>query len=118
MSSGLTEDDMRRALGLDVAPLSPSPSPQPTAVAATPKATPKPRPPAKAKARTPKLRVTLCVSQEFEGETTLLTHEADTLSRFDAEQQASRLSVTESRDGQRTAHTGSDYSGSKRPDSA
>ncbi|EXF91024.1 hypothetical protein HK44_029340 (plasmid) [Pseudomonas fluorescens HK44] len=87
MSSGLTEDDMRQALGLDVAPLSPSPSPQPTAVAATPK----PRPPAKAKARTPKLRVTLCVSQEFEGETTLLTHEADTLSRFDAEQQARTL---------------------------
>lgn len=85
MSSGLTENDMRRALGLDVTPLSASP------MAAAPKAKPAPRSATKAKARTPKLRVTLRVSQEFEGETTLFSHEADTLSRFDAEQQARTL---------------------------
>lgn len=86
MSSGLTENDMRRALGLDVAPLSPS-----SPVAATRIAQPAPRSAAKAKARTPKLRVVLRVSHEFEGATTLVTHETDTLSRFDAEQQARRL---------------------------
>lgn len=93
MSSGLTEDDMRRALGLDNAPVTPSSSKQPAAVPATPTAQPAPRPTskAKAKARTPKLRVTLRVSTEFEGETTLFTHEADTLSRIDAEQQGRAL---------------------------
>lgn len=87
MSSGLTENDMRRALGLDGTTLPRPPSPQPTPVVITPKAKPPPRQPIKAKARPPKLRVILRVSHEFEGETTLLTHEADTLSRFDAEQQ-------------------------------
>ena len=93
MSSGLTEDDMRRALGLDNAPVTPSSSKQPAVVPATPTAQPASRPKAKAKAkvRTPKLRVTLRVSTEFEGETTLFTHEADTLSRFDAEQQGRAL---------------------------
>lgn len=91
MSSGLTEDDMRRALGLDNAPVTPSSSKQPAAVPATPTAPPAPRPKAKAKSRTPKLRVTLRVSTEFEGETTLFTHEADTLSRIDAEQQGRAL---------------------------
>lgn len=91
MSSGLTEDDMRRALGLDNAPVTPSSSKQPAAVPATPTAQPASRPKAKAKVRTPKLRVTLRVSTEFEGETTLFTHEADTLSRFDAEQQGRAL---------------------------
>lgn len=88
MSSGLTEDDMRKALGLDVAPLSPS---QATPVSVVSKAQPAPRLPGKSKARTPKLRVTLRVSTEFEGETTLFTHEADTLSRIDAEQQGRAL---------------------------
>ena len=91
MSSGLTEDDMRRALGLDNAPVTPSSSKQPAAVPATPTAPPVSRPKAKAKSRTPKLRVTLRVSTEFEGETTLFTHEADTLSRIDAEQQGRAL---------------------------
>ena len=91
MSSGLTEDDMRRALGLDNAPVTPSSSKQPAAVPATPTAPPVSRPKAKAKSRTPKLRVTLRVSTEFEGETTLFTHDADTLSRIDAEQQGRAL---------------------------
>lgn len=90
MSSKLTEDDMRRALGLDNAPFTPPPSNQPAAVPATLTNQPAPRPTSKAKtkSRTPKLKVLLSVSQVFEGETTLLPHEADTLSRFDAEQQA------------------------------
>ena len=91
MSSGLTEDDMRRALGLDNAPITTSSSNQVAAVPATQTAQPAHRPKAKAKARTPKLRVTLRVSTEFEGETTLFTHDADTLSRIDAEQQGRAL---------------------------
>lgn len=89
MSSGLTEDDMRRALGLDNAPITTSSSNQVAAVPATQTAQPAHRP--KAKARTPKLRVTLRVSTEFEGETTMFTHDADTLSRIDAEQQGRAL---------------------------
>lgn len=89
MSSGLTEDDMRRALGLDNAPVTTSSSNQVAAVPATQTVQPAHRP--KAKARTPKLRVTLRVSREFEGETTLFNHEADTLSRIDAEQQGRAL---------------------------
>ena len=90
MGSGLTEDDIRWALGLDNAPVTTSSSNQVAAVPATQIAQPAPRPTSKAKtkSRTPKLKVLLSVSQVFEGETTLLTHEADTLSRFDAEQQA------------------------------
>lgn len=93
MSSGLSEDDMRRALGLDDVPLTPSSSNQPASVPATPTAQPAPQPTykAKTKARTPKLRVILRVGHVFEGDTTLLTHEADTLSRFDAEQQGRAL---------------------------
>jgi hypothetical protein len=88
MSSGLTEDDMRKALGLDATNLSPTPTPQPTGLASATKAKPERRSSNTGKARTPKIRVILRVSQEFEGETTLLTHDADTLSRFDAEQEA------------------------------
>ena len=91
MSSGLTEDDMRKALGLDVTTLPQPPSPRPSAVAIAPLAKPKLPLSSKAKTRAPKLRVTLRVSYEFEGEATLLTHETDTLSRFDAEQQARTL---------------------------
>lgn len=87
MSSGLTEEEMRRALGLDK--FSPStPSSLKTSIAPSPVTEPDRRPQPKAKARTPKLRVTLRVSKVFDGETELFHYEADTLSRFDAEQQA------------------------------
>ena len=102
MSTGLTEDDMRRALGLDVpspaapAPVEPEPKPEPTptpAPAPVAKAPPAPRP--KAKRLSPALLVTLRVTKEFEGEETLFVHEAKTLSTFDAEQEARKAAAKE-----------------------
>lgn len=94
MSSGLTEEEMRRALGLSSSSHSQSQNQAPT-IAPSPKVEPERRLPPKAKARTPKLRVTLRVSKEFEGETTLFHHDAATLSRIDAEQQAVALAKKE-----------------------
>lgn len=102
MSTGLTEDDMRRALGLDVpSPATPTPvepalkpEPIPTpAPAPIAKPTPAPRP--KAKRLSPALVVTLRVTKEFEGEETLFVHEAKTLSTFDAEQEARKAAAKE-----------------------
>jgi hypothetical protein len=91
MSTGFTEDEMRRALGLTATHSSPS-NPQATA----PAANEKPRAAgSKPKRRSPKLRVTLLVSKEFEGETVEFTHDADTLSQFDAEQEAKTLAKKE-----------------------
>jgi len=102
MSTGLTEDDMRRALGLDVpstaapAPVEPELKPEPTptpAPAPVAKVQPAPRP--KAKRLSPALLVTLRVSKEFEGDETLFVHEAKTLSTFDAEQEARKAAAKE-----------------------
>ncbi len=102
MSTGLTEDDMRRALGLDVAtPAAPEPVAAPTP-APVPKSAPAPvevkAPPApkpKTKRLSPALVVTLRVTREFEGEETLFVHEAKTLSTFDAEQEARKAASKE-----------------------
>ncbi|MCQ2993490.1 hypothetical protein [Pseudomonas sp. ICMP 561] len=103
MSTGLTEDDMRRALGLDVpspaapAPVEPelkpesTPTPAPAPVAKAPPPAPRP----KAKRLSPALLVTLRVTKEFEGEETLFVHEAKTLSTFDAEQEARKAAAKE-----------------------
>ena len=89
MSSGFTEDEMRKALGLAAEHPTP-PTPQTPAPAA--KVNSEPRVVgSKPKSRSPKLRVTLRVSKEFEGETVEFTHDADTLSQFDAEQEAKTL---------------------------
>lgn len=102
MSTGLTEDEMRRALGLDVpspaapAPVEPELKPEPAPVPApapVPKAAPTPRP--KAKRLSPALLVTLRVTKEFEGDETLFVHEAKTLSTFDAEQEARKAAAKE-----------------------
>lgn len=103
MSTGLTEDDMRRALGLDVpspatpAPVEPEPKPEPVPTPApapvAKKEPPAPRP--KAKRLSPALLVTLRVTKEFEGEETLFVHEAKTLSTFDAEQEARKAAAKE-----------------------
>ena len=86
MSSEFTEDEMRRALGLgSAAPANPS-TRQPSQPASSTQS--QPRAGGKPKLRPAKLRVTLLVSKEFEGESVEFTHEADTLSHFDAEQQA------------------------------
>jgi hypothetical protein len=102
MSIGFTEDEMRKTLGLDTPQIpspspSPSPSPQSTPMPAdtAQKAKPVARPLTKSKSRRPKLRVTLRVSKVFEGESTVFTHDADTLSHFDAEQQAKVLAKKE-----------------------
>ena len=88
MSTGFTEDEMRKALGLDTpaptAPAAPPVQPAPIkAIAQPPKAAP-------AKRRGPVLRVTLHVSKVYDGEETLFVHDAKTLSRFDAEQEAKK----------------------------
>ncbi|TCV51379.1 hypothetical protein [Pseudomonas sp. 460] len=93
MSSGFTEDEMRRALGLTATQSSPS-SPQATTPATNVKSEPRVGG-SKPKLRSPKLRVTLLVSKEFEGDTVEFTHDADTLSKFDAEQEAKTLAKKE-----------------------
>lgn len=93
MNPDLTEEEMRRALfgGSEQASQGSEPSgqmpvsdiviTQPVKVAEKKKV---------AKAYTPKLRVTLRVGNEFEGETREIVHEADTLSTLLAEQEATR----------------------------
>ncbi|MGV6397252.1 hypothetical protein ACTUVN_002953 [Pseudomonas caspiana] len=112
MSTGLTEDDMRRALGLDVpssaTPASAEPEPifEPAVEkVAEPEPEPEPElapvikaplaPKPKAKRLSPALVVTLRVTKEFEGEETLFVHEAKTLSTFDAEQEARKAAAKE-----------------------
>ncbi|AVX93280.1 hypothetical protein [Pseudomonas psychrophila] len=94
MSSGFTEDDMRRALGLSETPGSP-PTSHVTPPAPANKVKPEARVVGKSKPRSPKLRVTLLVSKEFEGDTVEFIHDADTLSQFDAEQDAKKLAKKE-----------------------
>lgn len=93
MSTGFTEDEMRRALGLTATHSSPT-TPPATAPAAQEKLEPLVAS-SKPKRRSPKLRVKLLVSKEFEGETVEFTHDADTLSQFDAEQEAKTLAKKE-----------------------
>ncbi len=94
MTTDLTEEEMRRALFG-----SPKPAPQVTAPA-TPLPTPEIAPASLAKplakkkaskAFTPRLRVTMQVTNEFEGKTFELIHEADTLSTLLAEQETVKL---------------------------
>jgi hypothetical protein len=91
MNTGLTEDDIRRALGLDVPTVSHSSPAEQRPPAAALKPSSEARPVSKAKVRTHRLRVILRVSKEFEGESELFTHDAATLSTFDAEQEAKGL---------------------------
>lgn len=89
MNAGLTEQEMRNALGLEPTvqdvPKEPEQILAPALVA-----TPRPK-----NRVLPRLRVTLRVTREFEGEETLFVHDASTLSRFDAEQSARRLAAQE-----------------------
>ncbi|AUB75762.1 hypothetical protein B195_013265 [Pseudomonas sp. Lz4W] len=89
MSSGFTEDEMRRALGLDTpaTPVAPPVVVKPEPVPVKP-ALLSPKEPVKR--RGPMLRVTLQVSKEYDGEETRFVHDAKTLSRFDAEQAAKK----------------------------
>lgn len=91
MTPDLTEEEMRQALFGNAEPApqvttDPTPKSVPEVVFVKPAA-----PTAKkkmAKAFTPRLRVTLRVGNEFEGKTFELIHEADTLSKLLAEQEA------------------------------
>ena len=92
MNSELTEEEMRRALFGTPHPEEHVSAPvveEPVAevVFTKPVAAPVAKKKA-AKAFTPRLRVTLRVGNEFEGEMQELTHEADTLSSLLAEQEA------------------------------
>ncbi|NWB91349.1 hypothetical protein [Pseudomonas agarici] len=88
MSNELSEEEMRLALfgtsGPSADPIS----------ALLPEAKPTPAPPPAPKRRTmakalsPKLRVTLHATREFEGQIEVLTYDANTLSTFIAEQEA------------------------------
>lgn len=87
MTADLSEEEMRQAL------FGPSTEPAPTPKkTAEPVVAPQPRPSLKArpasKPLSPKLRVTLHATKEFEGEVEVFTYEANTLSTFVAEQEA------------------------------
>ena len=94
MTPDLTEEEMRRALFGNAEPApqiaaTPIPVPVPEVVFVTPAA-----PAAKqkvSKAFTSRLKVTLRVGNEFEGKTFELIHEADTLSKLLAEQEAVKM---------------------------
>ena len=92
MNSELTEEEMRRALFGTPQPEEQVSASQvqehvPEAVTTKPAAAPQVKKKA-AKAFTPRLRVTLRVGNEFEGNMVELIHEADTLSSLLAEQEA------------------------------
>lgn len=83
MSTGLTEEEMRQALFGSSTP----PAPQvsiPEVEIVLPKADTKPRPP-RAKPLSPKLRVTMNVTKEFEGALEVFVYDANTLSTLTAE---------------------------------
>lgn len=91
MNPDLSEEEMRRALFGDAEPapkvaVPPEQEPAPEVVFVKP-ALPVTKKKA-AKAFTPRLQVTLRVGNEFEGKTFELIHEADTLSKLLAEQEA------------------------------
>jgi hypothetical protein len=92
MTSELTEAEMRRALfgNAEVsAPIITSPKETVPDIVIVPPAKSVAKKKA-AKAFTPRLRVTLRVGNEFEGQTYELIHEADTLSTLLAEQEATK----------------------------
>ena len=93
MNSNLTEEEMRQALfGL-------TKTPDPTNVSSVQEETSEivfllPKAPLRRKtlqAFTHKLNVTLKVGNEFEGRTEILTYEADTLSKLQAELDATKM---------------------------
>lgn len=95
MNQDLTEEEMRQALfgnpKSTIQPSVPAPVAKETVadivIAPPPKAAPKKK---IGKAFTPRLKVTLRVGNVFEGETHEITHEADTLSKLLAEQEATK----------------------------
>jgi len=93
MTTDLTEEEMRQAL-FGAAPILPeTPATRKTATPPVTVATPKAVSPKRkvSKAFVPKLKVTLRVGNVFEGETEVMTYEADTLSTLQAELDAKKM---------------------------
>lgn len=91
MNTGLTEEEMRRALFGESevpAPVINVQETVPAVVFVQPPASAKKK--KVSKAFTPRLRVTLRVGNEFEGKMYEIIHEADTLSSLVAEQEATK----------------------------
>ncbi|MFJ2676927.1 hypothetical protein [Pseudomonas sivasensis] len=93
MNTDLIEEEMRRALfGQTEPPASAPKSPQQDIVRETMAVQPiKAAKKKVSKGFTPRLKVTLRVSNEFEGKTYEIVHEADTLSTLLAEQEATKI---------------------------
>lgn len=88
MSTELSEEEMREALFGVSSNTAPEPTlemPEPVALA---KPQPSPKPRSAGKALSPKLRVILNVTKEFEGEVEVFVYDANTLSTLVAEQEA------------------------------
>lgn len=93
MNTGLTEEEMRRALFGDFESPAPAMSssvedPVPVVVILQPVTAEKKK--KVSKGFTPRLKVTLRVGNEFEGQMHEMVHEADTLSSLVAEQEATK----------------------------
>lgn len=86
MSTNLTEDEMRQALFGSISKSAASQGPAP--VSSATEAQPNPKRRIRSKALSPKLRVVLHVTKEFEGKVEVFTHDANTLSTLIAEQEA------------------------------
>lgn len=88
MSTNLSEEEMREALfGVSSNP-APEPTPEIPEPVAVAKQQPSPKPRSVVKTLSPKLRVTLNVMKEFEGEVEVFVYDANTLSTLVAEQDA------------------------------
>ncbi|MFJ5299013.1 hypothetical protein ACIQAL_21075 [Pseudomonas sp. NPDC088368] len=84
MNTELTEEEMRRALfGVSEAPVHVAAPEEPSSIVIAPPVAAKKRKPPQT--FVPKLKVTLRVGNEFEGETQIFVFEADTLSKLQAE---------------------------------
>lgn len=89
MNANLSEDEMRQALFGSSNPPDPDPTPPKapeSPIVSAQRNSPKPRP--AGKPLSPKLRVTLHATKEFEGAVEVFTYDANTLSTFVAEQEA------------------------------
>jgi hypothetical protein len=94
MNQELSEEEMRRALFGDAEVPAPTVAPilqEPIRDVLIAPAKPPQVKKKASKAFTPRLKVTLRVGNEFEGETFEITHEADTLSTLLAEQEATKV---------------------------
>ncbi|MDI1328902.1 hypothetical protein [Pseudomonas sp.] len=88
MSAELSEEEMRQALfGSSIQPV-PESLPRRVEQEALAKPQPKPNPRTVAKPLSPKLRVVLRVTKEFEGDVEVFIYDANTLSTLVAEQEA------------------------------